>query len=310
MGRTEITHNRRWPEAAPTLSVLVPFLRDDPTGLLTALAREGPLEERVELITLDDGTGDDLLAARVAAAVHELPLPAAFLRLRENDGRAKGRNRLARHARGRFLLFLDSDMLPDGDRFLRTYLELIAAEQPEVAFGGFSLLQAPLRPEHALHRAMTLKSDCSPVEVRRREPEKHVYTSNLLVRRDVFLADPFDEAFRGWGWEDVEWALRVSQHHPIRHVDNTATHLGLEPAASIAAKYEEAAPNFARLVQAHRQAISHYPSYRAALLLRRLPLLRLWRPAFKAVALQSGAPLPLRDLAMRLYRAALYAEAI
>jgi hypothetical protein len=44
--------------------------------------------------------------------------------------------------------------------------------------------------------------------------------------------------------------------------------------------------------------------------LKRVPARTAWRPALKALALAEGAPLSARALAMRLYRAALYAEAV
>ena len=56
-----ITDNAAWAGAAPRLSVLIPFMRDDPTRLLAALDREG---EAVEMIVLDDGSGDPALARR------------------------------------------------------------------------------------------------------------------------------------------------------------------------------------------------------------------------------------------------------
>jgi glycosyltransferase involved in cell wall biosynthesis len=304
--------NEAWAGAdQPRLSVLVPFLRDDPCGLLRALDREAPaLGGLVELVVLDDGSNDDALALAVREAATALTLPARFVRLSANIGRSRGRNRLASHARGGWLLFLDSDMLPDSAGFLAAYLDLIAAEAPAVAFGGFSLDQAPPVRAHALHRRMALKSDCAPAHARRLAPEKHVFTSNLLVRRDVFETEAFDEGFAGWGWEDVEWAMRVARRHRIVHIDNTATHLGLDPASAIAAKYEQSAANFARVVARHRAVVERYPSYRAARLLKRAPLRAAWRPALKALALAEAAPLGARALAMRLYRAALYAEAV
>ncbi len=311
MSEAAVRDNAAWPDAAPTLSVLIPFFRDDPCTLLAALDREaGAADGRVEIVTLDDGGGDAGLAARGEAVAAGLSLPCRFIRLDGNEGRAKGRNRLAAQARGRWLLFLDSDMLPDDGRFLGAYLDLIAEAAPAVAFGGFSLDQAPRRPEHALHRAMALKSDCAPSRVRRLTPEKYVFTSNLLVRRDVFDGEAFDEGFSGWGWEDVEWAMRVSRRHDILHLDNTATHLGLDPAGVIAAKYEQSAANFARVASAHPDILSGYPSYRAARALKRAPLRGLWRPLLKRLALAEGAPLGVRAFSMRLYRAALYAEAI
>jgi glycosyltransferase involved in cell wall biosynthesis len=303
-----ITDNAAWQDTRPLISVLVPFFRDDPERLVAALGRE-PVEQ-VELIVLDDGSGDPDLAARVASQVQALRMPSRFISLDRNEGRAKGRNRLASNACGQWLLFLDSDMLPDSDAFLRNYLHIVKQDGPAVVFGGFSLDQAPFRPEHALHRAMALRSDCAPVSLRRQEPEKHVFTSNLLVRRDVFDGEAFDEGFTGWGWEDVEWAMRVSRKHPIVHIDNTATHLGLDPAKTMAAKYEQSAANFARVVAGHRDIVSRYPSYRVARALKPMPLRAVWRPALKGIALSEAAPIRVRAFAMRLYRAALYAEAV
>jgi glycosyltransferase involved in cell wall biosynthesis len=298
-------------ETRPTLSVLVPVFRNDPIRLLRTLDREAAaLAGQVEVVVLDDGSDDAALAEVLSAALAQMALPARFVRLTDNIGRSRGRNRLATHARGSWFLFLDSDMLPDSPGFLTSYIQLIDAQSPAVAFGGFSLRQAPRARAHALHRRMALKSDCAPVEVRRAAPEKHVFTSNLLVRRDVFETEAFDEGFAGWGWEDVEWAMRVARRHAILHIDNTATHLGLDAAQTMATKYEQSAVNFARVVERHRRVVEHYPSYRVARVLKRLPLRGAWRPALKAIALTEGAPLSTRALAMRLYRAALYAEAV
>ncbi len=305
----KLFQNAAWADGAPVLSVLIPFLRDDPTALIRSLGKIGK-GRTVELIAFDDGTNNEALTNRVSDALRATALPGRLVSSRVNLGRAKGRNRLARFARGDWLLFLDADMAPDGPDFLTTYTELIAAHAPAVAFGGFSLDQAPDKAEHALHRRMALASDCASVEARRAMPEKHVFTSNLLVRRDVFAVHPFDESFDGWGWEDVEWAMRVARRHWITHIDNTATHLGLDPAATIAAKYEQSAGNFARVVADHRSVVERYPSYRAARLLKRLPLRAAWRPALKSFALAEALPLAARAFAMRLYRAALYAEAV
>lgn len=302
-----VTDNLLWDQARPRLSILIPFKGDDPGPLLTLLGRE---TGALELVILDDGSGDPVLAERVQAAVMALPFAARFVRLEVNEGRARGRNRLVSHARAAHFLFLDSDMAPDSADFLATWLALIETTDPAVAFGGFSVTQAPARPDHALHRAMASHSDCLPAEVRARFPEKNIFTSNLLVRRDVFETEVFDEGFTGWGWEDVEWGMRVARHWPITHIENTATHLGLDTAATIALKYEQSAANFARVVARHPAVVATYPSYRVARLLSHVPVRRLWRPWLKAYALIEAAPLKSRALAMRLYRAALYAEAI
>jgi glycosyltransferase involved in cell wall biosynthesis len=306
-----LVDNAAFATAKPVLSVLIPFHRDDPRPLLAALEREAAaLEGRVETVLLDDGSGDPDLAAGVAAAVRGASLPARLVRLTLNEGRAKGRNRLTAHARSAVFLFLDSDMLPDREDFLELWLDIAERERPAVAFGGFSLVSAPRTRAFAVHRRLSETRECLPAAERALQPEKHVFTSNLLIRKDVFEAEAFDAGFKGWGWEDVEWAMRVARRFEVRHLDNPATHLGLETVERLAAKYEQSIANFARVAERHPDVVAAYPSFKAARLIRRAPARGLLRRLFKGLALAPVLPVSARAVSLRLYRAALYAEAV
>ena len=57
-------------------------------------------------------------------------------------------------------------------------------------------------------------------------------------------------------------------------------------------------------------AAARWPSYRVARLLKRVPARPLWRPLLKALACADALPVAPRGLALRLYRAALYAETV
>ena len=309
--RAKMTDSPAWKTAKPAVSVLIPFLRDDPSELLNLLDEEAAsVGGAVEIVVLDDGTRDAALTARLTHQIRTMVLPVRLITLTANEGRSIGRNRLASAARGGSLLFLDSDMRPDHRRFLRDWADLAAREDPAVAFGGFSLLQAPTDARFAVHRAIAAKSECVPWMERARQPEKYVYTSNLLVRRDVFEAEGFDPGFTGWGWEDVEWAMRVSRRFRVVHLDNTATHMGLDTVTALAGKYEQSAPNFARMAERHPAIVATYPSYRAARLLKRLPGLTALRQVMRRGADTGWLPVAARAFSLRLYRAALYADAV
>jgi glycosyltransferase involved in cell wall biosynthesis len=303
--------NPSWTAATPQLSVLIPFHGHDPAPLIRLLDREAAaLAGRVEIVLLDDAGPDPAHALAAAQAVQAARLPARLITLTRNEGRSKGRNRLAAAARAPRFLFLDSDMAPDAPDFLGRWLALIDASDPPCAVGGFSLLQAHPGPTHRLHAALQARGECAPAAQRALQPEKYVFTSNLLVRRDVFEAEGFDEGFTGWGWEDVEWGMRVAARFGVTHIDNPATHLGLDTAETLARKYAQSTANFARVLAKHPQVIARYPSYRVAKALRTLPGHRLLGRACRGLALSEHLPTPLRVAAMKLHRAALYAEVV
>jgi glycosyltransferase involved in cell wall biosynthesis len=302
--------NPAWAGGAARLSVAMPFFRYDPRPLLARLDAEAKLTNgAVEIIALDDGGGDKALVEQVSGLVASMASPARLIVNSANEGRARGRNRLIAAARARHILLIDCDMAPDQPDFLRRYLDLVD-EDVAVAFGGFTVDRAEATRSQELHRAIQMRAECYPAKIRARQPEKYVYTSNLLVRRDVLQAEAFDEGFTGWGWEDTEWGMRVTRKFEVRQVENTATHLGLDDAQTLTGKYEQSAPNFARVVARHHDIVSRYPSYQLARGLKRLPLRGALRTLLKQVVLQPKAPLTARVFAMKLYRAALYAEVV
>ncbi len=298
-----VSANAAWADARPLLSVLTPFLRDDPSGLLAAIqAQAARLSVGIEIVALDDGTDDPVLAAQVTAAVQALAMPAAFVRLSKNEGRAAARNRLAQFARGRHLLYLDADTVPDRADFLAAYVEMIQADDPALVIGGFSLIQASREPRYELHRAIATQLDCMPAPVRQVMPWRFVYGSNILVRRDVMQVTPFNPDYRAWGWEDQEWGMRVADRWPILHVDNTVSHMGLDVVPTLLDKYASSGANFHRILADHPDRVKNYPAYRAARALSIVPFKSAFRGLARRAALSEVLPLKARAFALRLFR--------
>mgnify|MGYP007086584106 FL=1 len=104
--------------------------------------------------------------------------------------------------------------------------------------------------------------------------------------------------------------MRVSRCFPVVHIDNPATHMGLDTVEDLVRKFDQGADNFARVVALHPAIVQTYPSYKAARALKRLPALPLARRLMKQVALTTALPIKARAFALRLYRAAVYADAV
>ncbi len=312
-GREIIVDNPIWhTHTQQKLSILVPSYKDDPEPLLLALEKCYSAVD-VELIVYDDGGGNDVLIEKLSSCAAELTYPIRIVSSSKNVGRSGARNRLLHYARSEWVLLLDADMLPDSPNFISNYIfEIDKSATPKLVVGGFSLEQASNATEFALHRWQAAQSECVPAKVRNTEPGRYVFTSNVMVHASIFEHIPFDETFSGWGWEDVDWGLRVATTFPVIHLDNTATHLGLDQIEDLMRKYGGSGPNFRKAVDKHPDALKSTNLYIAANKLKRLPFKPLAK-AFTATLMTANfLPLPIkvRGNALKLWRAIIYAEAL
>jgi glycosyltransferase involved in cell wall biosynthesis len=291
------------------LSIATPFFRNDPSQLLDILSNQ-MTGEAVELIVVDDGSQDPLVTAKVEAILQNLSVPASLITLHGNQGRSAARNRLIAGAKAPVILFLDSDMAPDSQSFVSDWLKLARDPTTAIAYGGFSILQVPDCAALALAKMVAEKSDCSSASERQSRGALAVATSNLLVRKAILDDTPFDAGFSGWGWEDVDWALRAeSKGHGVLHVDIPATHLGLDDAATLLDKFAKAGPNFRRMVERH-PSMAALPGTKLAQTLTRLPARSWIKSVLKAMVLSEAIPLAVRALGARLWRALWAADAL
>lgn len=306
---SEIT-TANWAATQPKMSLLIPFYKDDPCGLLTALSALCVDEGAVEIIAYDDGTGDAELSRQIKACLAQLRLPVKIIIDTVNKGRAAARNALQDAARAEWILFLDADMRPMSVDFLNNYLELINADVADVLFGGFHVEAKAAEAERDLHRALSEQSDCLSLGDRIAAGPQYVATSNLCLRKSVIEAEPFDPGFSGWGWEDSEWAARISERYVLQHIDNPALHMGLETTDTLLRRFQTSGPNYVRFTQKHPQLAQRLKLFRVSTRLKALPAQKLMRPFLKLVVKAHYAPMKLRLAALKLWRASWYAEAM
>ena len=289
------------------LSLCIPTWNDDAHALLTTLScLDGA--RQCALIVYDDGTAEAELTQRLTRLINAYPGPARLISADKNHGRSWARNQLMNAAGTDWLLFIDADMQPDEDTYLRTYLAAISQqESPGLIVGGISLKQVRQSAETRLHAEQSRLSECIPAERRRRAPGRYVFSSNLVVHRDILETIPFDTSFRGWGWEDVDWGLRIESEYPVIHIDNTATHLGLDSDTVLLEKYSQSGPNFARTLNKSPDGLRTSTLYRMARLMRYVPVRKKLGLIWKSVASARFLPIRLRVLGLKLYRASIYA---
>jgi GT2 family glycosyltransferase len=169
---------------------------------LEALAAQDVAPGTFEVVIVDDGSTDDTAAVARQAAT---PFPLRVIR-QPNRGLAAARNAGAALATGEILLFLDPDVFADPG-LVAAHLRHYRGTPERLAVQGRTIPD----PD-ALVTLFMQSTHCLPdLTVRRREDLSpfHVVGRNFSIHRTSFEAlGGFDEGFVGYGWEDVEFALR------------------------------------------------------------------------------------------------------
>lgn len=189
------------------LSVVIPTRDKRPLlqRTLAALRAQSPGTEDWEIVVVDDGSVDDTAAFLSDLARTEPRL--TVVSPPHNVGRAAARNLGWRRSRGRWVLFLDDDIIaPPG--LLAAHLDALAAEPDRGTIGlavtDPAIVDAP--HFHYIDSRGVAKLPPGPA------PGKYFVTQNAAVpRRALETIGGFDEQFSAYGFEDMDLGFRLEE---------------------------------------------------------------------------------------------------
>ena len=223
------------------LSVLIPVYNYDLRPLVNQLLGQiAQLDVAVEILIRDDGS------TQWASENRDLEqFPA--VRYSANDtnlGRSATRQALAEDAQYNQLLFLDADVLPVNDDYLKTYLEHPMLSGA-IGCGGVSYQDMPPPASQMLRYVYGLKRE-SLAAIDRQKTAYMVLAANLWISKELFFE--LNDNLENFYGDDLVLSQKIrAKNLEVIHLDNPVYHLGLESSEAFLDKTVQMIRNLVRL---------------------------------------------------------------
>lgn len=219
------------------ISILIPAYNYNITALFQALKIE--LESIVpnyEVICYEDGSSE--YVENNSKIIKTIP-KAKHIISKVNKGRITTRQSLAKLAKYDWLLFLDSDVIPEKNNFLQDYLKYVNLKYDAI-YGGYNYDLAKPDKQFTLRWKYGKNYEHVDAETRNKTPYKIVISGNFLIKKSVFLDINTRIENDGYGYDNYLGALMKSNNINIFHINNNVIHKGLDTNSVFLNKVEKA----------------------------------------------------------------------
>ena len=205
------------------ISVLIPVHNYLITPLVQSVHKQLTAEEiAFEIICLDDASTEKKFTEN-NLKICELE-GVNFDLLKTNIGRSAIRNKLAKIAQYEWLLFLDADVLPKSDRFIRNYLDAIDSNS-EVIIGGLDYVNEEPESDNYLRWKYGRKREIKSKEQRQLRPYINLLGCNFFIQKKIFNTIQFNTSIPKKANEDTLFSYDLKTNNvQIAHIENPVFH--------------------------------------------------------------------------------------
>lgn len=170
-------------------SILIPNYNDTNVRSLVRMITSCASREQAEyeIIVLDDASTNEALVP-IYLELNNYPKVHCF-KLPDNKGRTYTRNYLAKLARYNWLLFMDSDTIPQEYMFIKRYIRAMLLRDVEVIFGGvFYGFLPPNDKQRRLRFFFGSERESKSLSIRKNQVYLSVISTCFAIQKKLFLS--------------------------------------------------------------------------------------------------------------------------
>lgn len=226
------------------LSVLIPVYNYNVTELVNNLHKQLIASNiNFEIICLDDMSNQDIIDSN--SSIKKLS-NTTYKLSNKNKGIAVNRQILVETAIYNWIILLDADVELTGNNYISNYLKAIN-DGHEVVFGGISYKNAQPKPNNILRWKYGKKCEELNAEKRNKHPYKITSAANLCIKKNIYKQFGLSEIGNSYGM-DIFFGPQLKLNKvPVKHIDNSVYHLGLESSSKYLGKVEFAITTLLKL---------------------------------------------------------------
>ncbi|MBW2960858.1 glycosyltransferase family 2 protein [Mesonia aestuariivivens] len=260
------------------VSVLIPVHNYDVSGLIDVIYTQAEKEKiSYEIIVLDDASNNLAFKKKNQTKI-ENTSHCFLIEFSKNKGRTFARNTLAQKAKYDYLLFLDADVLPKENNFIRQFLPYV--NKYDLVFGGIDYTKNPPSEKQILRWKYGREREAKNVEERNKYHYLSVISMSLFIKKEVFLQ--VNNFYKNEYGLDVLFCKNLEEIKAnIIHIDNPIIHYGLENSVSFLKKSAQAMNTIHQLGKMKKIPEDYRPIQKINLMLNKLKLTLIFRFIFK-----------------------------
>lgn len=168
----------------------------------------------------------------------------------KNQGLSASRNYLIEKASYQWCLFLDDDIWPTSENFIRNYVNKIKKQtKPCVVFGGLEYTNNTPKTNELLRWIYGKKHEALSFDMRTKSKSNHFLSSNLVVEKSILKQFSYPKELKTYGYEDLIFNLKIIDNNIlVFQLNNPVFHEKLDTSEIFLIKTKKALDNLSKSI--------------------------------------------------------------